>query len=86
MLRFDFNPMNLRNPKVELVATFLELQKDQVSGANDDRAWRRRLTAADEIAARLRALPQVARVVTLSTFVPDIRTPSSPLIENAAKT
>ena len=27
-LQFDFNPMNLRSPKVESVATFLELSSD----------------------------------------------------------
>ena len=27
-LRFDFNPMNLRSPDVELVATYLDLKKD----------------------------------------------------------
>ncbi len=84
-LRFDFNPMNLRNQKVELVATFLQLQKDQISGANDIEALEPSLTAADEIAAKLRALPQVARVVTLSTFIPDHQDAKLPLIENAAK-
>ncbi len=84
-LRFDFNPMNLRNQKVESVATFLQLQKDQISGANDIEALEPSLTAADEIAAKLRALPQVARVVTLSTFIPDHQDAKLPLIENAAK-
>ena len=26
-MRFDFNPMNLRNPKVESIATYLDLRK-----------------------------------------------------------
>ncbi len=34
-LRFDFNPMNLRSPKVESVATYLDLKNDPNSGAND---------------------------------------------------
>ena len=33
-LQFDFNPMNLRSPKVESVATFLELRTDPNTGAN----------------------------------------------------
>ena len=33
-LKFDFNPINLRNPKVELIATFLDLRKDPNTGAN----------------------------------------------------
>jgi predicted RND superfamily exporter protein len=33
-LPFDFNPLHLRNPRVESVATFLELRKDPRTGAN----------------------------------------------------
>ena len=33
-LQFDFNPLNLRSPKVELVATFLELRSDPAIGAS----------------------------------------------------
>ena len=33
-MKFDFNPMNLRNPKAELIATFLDLRKDPNTGAN----------------------------------------------------
>src|SRR5258707_1571260 len=33
-LRFDFNPINLRSPKVESIATFLDLRKDPNTGAN----------------------------------------------------
>ena len=33
-LRFDFNPMNLRSPKVELIATYLDLRRDPTLGAN----------------------------------------------------
>ena len=33
-LQFDFNPMNLRSAKVELVATYLDIRKDPQSGAS----------------------------------------------------
>ena len=33
-MKFDFNPINLRNPKVESIATFLDLRKDPNTGAN----------------------------------------------------
>ena len=36
-LRFDFNPVNLRSPKVESVATYLELSRDPESNTNTDR-------------------------------------------------
>src|ERR1700722_14653431 len=34
-LHFDFNPINLRSPSTEGVATYLELKNDPESGAND---------------------------------------------------
>jgi len=84
-LRFDFNPMNLRSDKVESVATYLQLERDPDSGANDIEALQPSPAAADELAAKLRALPQVARVVTLSTFIPDHQDQKLPLIQGAAK-
>ncbi len=83
-LRFDFNPINLRSPKVESVATYIELEKDPDSSANNIGALEPSLTAADEVAAKLRALPQVSRVVTLSTFIPDQQDQKLPAIESTA--
>ena len=85
-LRFDFNPINLRSPKVESVATYLELKSDPESGANDIQVLEPSLAAADQTAAKLRALPQVSRVLTLSSFIPDQQQQKLPLIQNAAKT
>ena len=85
-LQFDFNPMNLRSPKVELIATYLELKNDPESGANDIQILEPSLAAADEIAGKLRKLPEVARVTTLSTFIPDDQQQKLTLIANAAKT
>jgi uncharacterized protein len=85
-LRFDFNPINLRSPKVESVATYLELKSDPDSGANDIQVLEPSLAKADETAAKLRALPEVARVLTLSSFIPDHQQEKLPLIQNAAKT
>src|SRR5947209_793239 len=33
-LQFDFNPINLRNPHAESIATFLDLRRDPITGAN----------------------------------------------------
>jgi uncharacterized protein len=85
-LRFDFNPMNLRNPSNESVATYIQLEKLQESGANDIVALEPSLAAADAMAVKLRALPQVARVTTLSSFIPSEQQQKLPLIEEAAKT
>jgi len=85
-LRFDFNPMNLRNPTVESVATYLQLERDQEGGENNIEVLKPTLAAADEVAAKLRALPHVARVVTLSTFIPEQQEQKLSLIQAAATT
>jgi uncharacterized protein len=85
-LHFDFNPMNLRSPKVESVATYLALKNDPNSGANDIQVLAPTLAAADQLAVKLRALPEVARVTTLSSFIPDQQPDKLVLIGNAAKT
>jgi uncharacterized protein len=85
-LRFDFNPINLRSPTTEAVATYLALKNDPDSGANDIQILEPSLEEADRVAAKLRGLPEVARALTLSTFIPDDQEKKLPLIANAAKT
>jgi hopanoid biosynthesis associated RND transporter like protein HpnN len=85
-LKFDFNPMNLRNPHVESVATYLALQGEPDNAANDIVALEPSLAAADAMAVKLRPLPQVARVTTLSTFIPAQQDQKLPIIQNAAET
>mgnify|MGYP001190516945 CR=1 FL=1 len=84
-LQFDFNPMNLRSPTVESVATYLDLKNDPESGANDIEVLQPSLAQADQTAVKLRALPEVARVVTLSSLIPDQQEQKLTLIHNAAQ-
>ena len=84
-LKFDFNPMNLRNRSVESVATYLALQGEPDNSANDIAALEPSLAAADAMAVKLRTLPQVARVMTLSTFIPDHQEQKLPLIRSVAE-
>jgi hopanoid biosynthesis associated RND transporter like protein HpnN len=84
-LQFDFNPMNLRSKTAESVATYLELKNDPQSGANDVGLLEPSLAQADQVAAKLRALPQVARVTTLSTFIPDHQDEKLKAIQDTAK-
>ncbi len=67
---FDFNPLNLKDPKSESVATLLELTRDPDSSPYGIEILARDLAAAGEIAGRLDALPEVSRSLTLSSFVP----------------
>jgi uncharacterized protein len=84
-LRFDFNPINLRSPHTEAVSTYLSLKNDPDSGFNDIQVLESSLEAADRLAAKLRALPEVARATTLSNFIPADQRQKLPLIQNAAK-
>jgi hopanoid biosynthesis associated RND transporter like protein HpnN len=70
-LPFDFNPLHLRSPKVESVATFLELRKDPQTGANSVEIMKQNLAAADATVQRLSELPQVSQTRTLSSLVPE---------------
>jgi hopanoid biosynthesis associated RND transporter like protein HpnN len=83
-LPFDFNPMHLRSPKVESVATFLELKGDPQTGANAVEILAHDLAAADATARRISALPQVAQARTLSNLVPSEQDEKLKLIHEAA--
>jgi uncharacterized protein len=83
-VRFDFNPLNLRSSKVESVATFLSLRKDPETGANSIEISAPTLDAANAMAKRLTALPEVGRTLTLSSFVPDDQDEKLKRIEETA--
>lgn len=69
-LPFDSNPMHLRSPKVESIATYLDLIKDPETSPNLIDVIAPSVAAVPELAAKLRALPSVARVIDIQTFVP----------------
>jgi hopanoid biosynthesis associated RND transporter like protein HpnN len=84
-LRFDFNPINLRSPKVESIATFLDLRKDPNTGANAINVMTNSEADAKKIEARLEQLPEVLRVMSLDSFVPDDQPAKLKLIAVGAK-
>jgi hopanoid biosynthesis associated RND transporter like protein HpnN len=84
-LRFDLNPMNLRSPKVESVATYLDLRRDPTTGTNAINIAAPSVQAAADIAQKLKALPEVNTVTTIQTFVPGDQTTKLALIAEAAK-
>jgi len=69
-LKFDFNPIDLQDPKTEAVATYHALARDPSSGVNDVQALAPNLRQADLLATKLKKLPEVADVRTLSDFIP----------------
>ncbi|MCP3458842.1 MULTISPECIES: MMPL family transporter [unclassified Bradyrhizobium] len=84
-MKFDFNPMNLRNPRAESIATFLDLRKDPNTGANAINVLTNSEEQATQIEARLEKLPEVLRVMSLDSFVPSDQAPKLKLIAQGAK-
>ena len=69
-LQFDFNPNNLRSPKVESIATYLDLRRDPDMNSHTAEVLAANADAADAMAKKLAALPDVARTRTIDSFVP----------------
>ncbi len=84
-MKFDFNPMNLRNPKAESIATFLDLRKDPNTGANAINVLTNSEGEAKQIEAKLEKLPEVLRVMSLDSFVPADQQPKLKLLGQGAK-
>ncbi len=84
-LHFDFNPLNLRSPKVESVATFLDLRSDPNVNANAINVIAPSVDAAATMAEGLRALPEVSRVATLRDFVPGDQDRKVTIIQTLAR-
>jgi hopanoid biosynthesis associated RND transporter like protein HpnN len=84
-LRFDFNPINLRSPKVESIATFLDLRSDPNTGANAINVMTNSDADAKKIEERLSKVPEVLRVMSLDSFVPEDQPAKLKLIGQGAR-
>lgn len=83
-LNFNFDPLRLRNPKTESVATFLELQADPDTNPNTLDLVAPNLAAARALSARLSKLPQVQEVLTVESLVPPDQAPKLALAQDAS--
>jgi uncharacterized protein len=84
-MKFDFNPMNLRNARAESIATFLDLRKDPNTGANAINVMMNSEADAKKIEARLEKVPEVLSVRSLDSFVPEDQPAKLKLIAQGAK-
>jgi len=73
-LHFDFNPLHLKNPRSESMATLLSLKDASSIGINNIQVLTPSLADAQAQAARLDQVPQVDQAMTLASFVPDQQT------------
>jgi len=83
-LRFDFNPLDLRSPKTESVATLLELFRDPDTSPNKIEVLENDLAHAEATAESLKALPEVAHALTLRSFVPENQDEKLAIIADAS--
>lgn len=68
-LRFDFNPLHLKNPHSESMTTLAALGA-QTAGVNDISVLTDSPDDARALAKRLGALPEVAQALSLDSFIP----------------
>jgi len=85
-LKFDFNPIDLRNPRAESIATYLDVRNDPAVGANAIDVVAASQESAQQIAQRLSKVPEVSQVLTLASFVPADQDKKLALIDNATRT
>ena len=84
-LQFDFNPINLRNPHVESIATYLDLRSDPNADTNTVAVVAPSRDAAKRIAERLETVPEVARVRWIESFIPTDQDAKLAAIHEAAE-
>ncbi|SDV49869.1 hopanoid transporter HpnN [Chitinasiproducens palmae] len=83
-LRFDFNPLHLKDPHSESMSTLLTLAQSPNNGVNDVAVLAPDLAHADALATRIKALPEVGRTMTASSFVPADQAVKLAAIQRAA--
>jgi hypothetical protein len=83
-LQFDSDPLHTKNPNTEAMRTLADLLNSPLYNPYSVEILSPDLAAADAVAAKLRALPLVQGVRTLSSFVPSDQKPKLALVADAA--
>ena len=69
-LRFDFNPLHLKDPHVESVSSIIDLMQDPLRTPYNIEILAPNIDAAQQTAAKLGELPEVYAVLSAATFIP----------------
>ncbi len=70
-INFDFDPLNLKNPHSESVATARDLMQDPMTNPYTAEILAPSVDEAQALAERLSELPEVAQAVTAASFIPE---------------
>ncbi|CAN5366403.1 MMPL family transporter [soil metagenome] len=84
LVRFDFNPLHLRNPDGPAMRALADLMHDPLRTPNTINVLSANPEQAAALAKRLSALPAVAEAVTIDSFVPADQPAKLALIQDAA--
>ncbi|MCW5752847.1 MAG: MMPL family transporter, partial [Alphaproteobacteria bacterium] len=82
VVQFDMNPLNLKDQGTEAVSTLRELMADPDTTPYTIDVLAPSLAEADRLAARIGALGEVRRTITLSSFVPKEQDRKLPLVHD----
>jgi hopanoid biosynthesis associated RND transporter like protein HpnN len=69
--RFDFDPLNLKDPHTESVSTLFDLMSDPSTTPYTIDILEKSVADAQARAERIEKLPEVAQVVSIASFVPE---------------
>lgn len=83
-LKFDFNPLDLRDRHAESVSTLYDLMQDPETSPYTIDVLAPSLADADRLADKLRQQPLIGQVLTLDSFVPDDQQKKLALISDAS--
>jgi len=84
LVKFDFNPLHLRDPDAPAMRQLTELMSDPQRTPNTISVLAPDVAAADRLADRLRKLPEVREALTVDSFVPDDQPEKLAVLEDAA--
>lgn len=82
-LRFDFDPINLENPKSESVQALFDLMRDPDTTPYTLDILAPSASAAADLVRRLDPLPQVNHAIWLGSFVPDDQPAKLEILQDA---
>jgi len=82
--RFDFDPMNLRNPETESVSTLFDLMSDSRNHPYSITVLAPNLEAARKLGKKLAELPEVRKTSSLLSYLPDNQDEKLQIIDSMA--
>ena len=82
-VRFDFDPLNLKDPTTESVSTLFDAMKDPDFTTYTIDILRPSLKEAQDLVDKIQKLPQVDHVISLASFVPEDQEAKLALISDA---